>query len=190
MLGQHPVADAQQAPAKVAVVPWLNHLGIVPGPVPSCLLSAGDTVEPMKKLLRPHIVAPALNWLVALAFITALACRPGGLVEMPTKDRAIDCTEKVVRERAISAIEDVTGMLTSADLGSPDAWLSSAKSRVGSLASKIGAGGIDAVLCMIGWREQQFTAGAMSNPNDDLSLRASNRARLLLADYGANLKLK
>lgn len=136
----------------------------------------------MKKILQPALL---LTLLISLG-----GCRPGGLVEMPTKDKAIDCTERSIQEQAIGTLGDVTGLLTSADFGNPNAWLEDAKGQLGKIAGRLGVGGIDALLCMIGWREQQFIGAATSNPRDDLSHLASTRATLLLKEYGAKLKLE
>jgi hypothetical protein len=119
----------------------------------------------------------------------APACIPpgpvaGGLINWPNKAQALNCVQDEVRTQAEASLEDVLQILSWEDFADVEHWKGPAKNGFIDIAKKIGKGGIDAVLCMIGWKEQQFTAGATSNPNDTRAALMRDRARAMLHELG------
>lgn len=127
-----------------------------------------------KDTLKPVIVIVGLLAMFILALILMSACpapgpKLGGLVNWPDKGKVIDCTQDEIRNKAEASLEDVIQILSWEDFNDVEHWKGPAKDGLLNIASKIGAGGVEAVLCMMGWKEQQFTAAASSNPNDTRS---------------------
>lgn len=108
----------------------------------------------------------------------------GGLVEWPDKDKALDCVQDEVRTKAEASLEDVIGILAWEDFADVEHWKGPAKDGFINIAQKIGVGGVDAVLCMIGWKEGQFTAGSTANPDDTRAALMRDRARAMLHELG------
>lgn len=127
---------------------------------------------------------------VIMLAVSASSCRPPKPGEPSLSSKFIDCTKQELREQSLAVLDDVTGVLTSADIGNPGAWLDIAKPAFVDIAKRAGLSALDAVLCAVGFRQQTFAAGASSNPDDKVSMVGASRASTVLADYGVELKLK
>lgn len=143
------------------------------------------------RLFQPFVLA-LLAAFMALPVLTGCPTpgpKLGGLVDWPTKDEAIDCTKDEVRKKAEASLEDVIGILAWEDFTDVEHWKGPAKEGFIDIVQKLGSGGVEAVLCMIGWKEGQFTAAASSNPNDIRAVTMDERAEAVLADFGYELIL-
>jgi len=148
-----------------------------------------------KEALKPLLVIVGLIAMLILALSLLSACpapgpKLGGLVTWPDKSKVIDCTRDEIRTKAEASLEDVLQILSWEDFTDVEHWKGPAKDGLLNIAGKIGEGGIEAVLCMMGWKEKQFTAAASSNPNDTRSKIMDARAEASLADFGYQLKLE
>lgn len=143
------------------------------------------------QLLRPFVLAllAAFMALPALTACPAPGPKLGGLINWPTKGQAIDCLQDEIRQKAEASLEDVIGILAWEDFTDVEHWKGPAKEGFLDIAKKIGTGGVEAVLCMIGWKEGQFTAAASSNPNDTRAVIMDERAEAALAEFGYELIL-
>lgn len=132
------------------------------------------TVQAYPAMMKNRLPLPF--FLAALSLFLAIPACPQPIPE-PGKPGLIDCATDAVKSHAISMIPKVNECLSRVLSGDVAGCLI-------SLISPVAGIGQDTIACLVRSQGSSFAASASANPNDQVSTRAAENARVFIRDRG------